>query len=227
MNRKDTIVISILVNAGLLLVLFISAITSRDQMLQPSMEVASTILENNPEGMRYPLYDSTAAEEKIQKTELAYEPLPEQKKEDKEEKIIHKLPEILPAKTTEQTKQKEKYKEIIVQKGDSLEKIAKKYHMQVATLKEINHLQNSMLKEGQGLLVVIDPDNKINQKTQTEMSKEKKACPQAEYYTVKCGDNPWTIAMKHHLKVSELLRLNNLDNQKAKKLKPGDRIRIR
>ncbi len=49
----------------------------------------------------------------------------------------------------------------------------------------------------------------------------------AEYYTVKVGDNPWSIAMKHHMKVEELLKLNGLNEENARKLKPGNRLRIR
>ena len=50
------------------------------------------------------------------------------------------------------------------------------------------------------------------------ISSEKKVKVNSNYYTVKCGDNPWTIAMKHHMKVEELLKLNNLDNKSAKKI---------
>ncbi len=57
---------------------------------------------------------------------------------------------------------------------------------------------------------------------------EKKAFEgESEYYTMKVGDNPWVIAMKHHMKVEELLRLNGLNEEKARKLKPGDRLRIK
>jgi LysM repeat protein len=50
---------------------------------------------------------------------------------------------------------------------------------------------------------------------------------QAEYYTMKVGDNPWSIAMKHHIKVDELLKMNGLNEKTARKLKPGDRLKIR
>jgi len=33
--------------------------------------------------------------------------------------------------------------------------------------------------------------------------------------------------MKHHMKVEELLRLNHFNKEKAKRLKPGDKLRIR
>jgi len=48
----------------------------------------------------------------------------------------------------------------------------------------------------------------------------------AKYYTVKKGDNPWTIAVKNHLKVEDLLKLNNMTEEQARRLKPGDQLRI-
>jgi len=47
-----------------------------------------------------------------------------------------------------------------------------------------------------------------------------------KHYIVKNGDNPWTIAVKNHMKVEDLLKLNNLDQEKARKLKPGDKLII-
>jgi LysM repeat protein len=44
---------------------------------------------------------------------------------------------------------------------------------------------------------------------------------------MKVGENPWAIAIRHHMKLDELLRLNGLNEEKARKLKPGDRLRIR
>jgi LysM repeat protein len=49
----------------------------------------------------------------------------------------------------------------------------------------------------------------------------------AEYYVLKSGDNPWTLARKFHIKFSDLLALNDLDEEKAKNLKVGQKIRIR
>ena len=233
MTRKDTIIISVLVNAGLLLVLFISALTTKDDMImQPSMEVASAILEKNPEGMRSPLYDGNVAEEVKEHTTsiLPFEPLKNEKSElmkEEEKQIVHKLPEAIQMEKIKPIEaKKEKFIEVIVKKGDTLEKIAKRNKTSISVIKKVNHLKGSFLKEGQGLLIPISENEKpIAKKTKVE--KNEKVYPQAEYYTVKCGDNPWTIAMKHHLKVNELLRLNNLNEEKAKRLRPGDRLRIR
>ncbi len=43
---------------------------------------------------------------------------------------------------------------------------------------------------------------------------------------MKKGDSPWTIAVKNQMKVEDLLKLNNLNEAQAKRLKPGDQLRI-
>ena len=99
--------------------------------------------------------------------------------------------------------------DIIVRAGDTLDKIARSYGLSVEEIMRTNHLIDSRLQIGQVLKL-------------TKGAKK----GQEKYYTVKNGDNPWTIAMKNHMKVDELLRLNNLDEEKAKRLKPGDQLRI-
>jgi peptidoglycan DL-endopeptidase LytF len=113
--------------------------------------------------------------------------------------------------------------EIEVQKGDSLEKLAKQYQTSVDEIIQLNQLPTSFLKIGQRL--------KIPAGKRIEISKPKSAISlgleTAEYYTMKVGDNPWSVAMKHHMKVDELLKLNGLNEKTARKLKPGDRLRIK
>jgi LysM repeat protein len=113
----------------------------------------------------------------------------------------------------------------IVKKGDSLDKIAKAHHTTVDEIIKLNQLPSSFLRVGQQLKVPAE-------RTLAAAPKPKPPAPAkeegaAEYYTVKVGDNPWTIAMKHHMKVEDLLRLNALNEEKARKLKPGDRLRTR
>ncbi|MBI3211945.1 MAG: LysM peptidoglycan-binding domain-containing protein, partial [Simkania negevensis] len=80
-------------------------------------------------------------------------------------------------------------------------------------------LTNTRLQIGQVLLIPAPAQKKEKE----EQGKEQ----QGEYYTVKAGDNPWTIAHKNALPIEELLRLNGMDEEKAKRLKPGDRLRIK
>lgn len=47
------------------------------------------------------------------------------------------------------------------------------------------------------------------------------------YYVVKKGDSPWKISRQQNVSYDEILRLNQLDEEKARNLKVGDRIRIK
>jgi LysM repeat protein len=116
--------------------------------------------------------------------------------------------------------------EVTVKKGDSLDKIARAHGTTVDEIIKTNRLPSSFLREGQVLKL---PAQKIAAAPKPKPAAVEKPLSSSgpEYYTVKVGDNPWTIAMKHHMKVEELLKLNNLNEERARKLKPGDRLRIR
>jgi peptidoglycan endopeptidase LytF len=120
-------------------------------------------------------------------------------------------------------------KEIIVKQGDTLDKIAKNYRATVSEIMKLNRLSDTRLHIGQ-ILYVPKVDDVIFDSKQTHSSEISSSGntnkSDAKYYIVKHGDNPWTIAIKNGIKVEELLKLNNLDESKAKKLKPGDKLRI-
>ncbi len=220
MNRKDIIIISVIVNAGLLVILLISALTTKESYLvSSSAQVANTILESDTNGM-VPKTES-AAEVKLDDIAKKDEVLKVDGKESplkletamKEEPIVHQLPAT---ETVPLEQPKPEFTEVIVKKGDTIEKIAKTNHSTVSQIVKANDLSNTFLRVGQTLKIP-----KVN--SANTLQDEKKA----DYYTVKVGDNPWTIAMKHHLKVDELLKLNKLNSKTAKKLRAGDKLRIR
>jgi LysM repeat protein len=109
------------------------------------------------------------------------------------------------------------YKEVKVKKGDVLERIARHNHVTVDEIMKANQMTSTRLKIGQ-VLKVPSKSGKSAVVSQTPAGDK--------YYIVKNGDNPWTIAVKNHMKVEELLKLNNLDETQAKRLKPGDKLRI-
>lgn len=113
-------------------------------------------------------------------------------------------------------------KEVKVKSGDVLEKIARQNGVSVDDLMKTNHLTSTRLKIGQVLKVPAKSSAKAQNSSLANATDTA-----AQYYTVKNGDNPWTIAVKNHLKVEELLKLNGLNEEKAKRLKPGDKLRIR
>ena len=83
----------------------------------------------------------------------------------------------------------------IVEKGDSLWSIAKKFNTTVDRLKSINNLTSNLLSIGQRLKIseAVIEDN-------------------SEYYTVKSGDTLYSIAGRYGLTVNELKELNNLSS---------------
>ncbi len=84
----------------------------------------------------------------------------------------------------------------VVQKGDTLWGISKKYGISVNDLKELNNLSTNVLKIGQSLKV------KTNLKPDSQQS--------INTYTVQKGDNLYSIANKYNTSVDKLKELNNL-----------------
>ncbi|MGM0451631.1 MAG: LysM peptidoglycan-binding domain-containing protein [Thermodesulfobacteriota bacterium] len=65
------------------------------------------------------------------------------------------------------------------------------------------------------------PTNEIDEKKHSESAD--KTGP--EYYEVRPGENPYTIAKKHDMSLKTLLDINNMDPGAV--LQPGDRVRVR
>ena len=95
----------------------------------------------------------------------------------------------------------------IVQKGDTLYGIAKKYNTSVDAIKKENNLANDRLYIGQKL--------KINSNGNEPL--------ECIVYTVKKGDTLYSIAKKYNTTVNEIKSYNNLSSNS---LQIGDRIII-
>lgn len=116
--------------------------------------------------------------------------------------------------------------DITVKSGDALEKIARANGTTVAAIKSLNQLKNERLKIGQVLKVPVGTAAAAIYHEPTFKPVTEPANKEATYYTIKSGDNPWKIAKQFRVKMDDLLRLNNLDEEKARNLKVGDSIRI-
>lgn len=94
----------------------------------------------------------------------------------------------------------------VVQKGDNLSSIAKKYDVTVAEIKEWNSLSNTSLQLGKSLQVT---KNEVIAKEELAL-----ATPKIENveYIVKKGDNLGSIAKKFGSTVEDLKQWNNLTN---------------
>ena len=100
--------------------------------------------------------------------------------------------------------------------------IRDRHNTSVKEIMKFNNLVNTKLQIGQ--VIYLPPMSADSTKVDTVISP---SVAKQQFYTVRTGDTPWTIAAKNQLKVEELLQLNNLNQEKARYLKPGDRLRIR
>lgn len=83
----------------------------------------------------------------------------------------------------------------VVQKGDTLYSISKKFQMTIEELKELNDISSDILQVGQVLII---DDNKSPDNNQT--------------YIVAKGDSLWEISKKYNIPVKELIEINQLDD---------------
>lgn len=216
MTRRDTILMAILVNAGLLLVLFATGMHAKKKEHAEPFP-APMLVEVAPEPLLHAPLAYTPHEE-IEQVLNAYPTLAETTPETSvvelpAERLAPPAP-ALPAPPVALSSGT-----VTVKKGDYLEKLAKAHGTTVNELVQINRLSSTQLKIGQVLKL---PPGKKGEGMPQATASEREA-----YYIVKAGDNPWMIASKNNVRLDELLRLNGLDENKAKSLKPGDRLRIR
>lgn len=208
MSRRDTILVAVLINVGLLVVLFVGA-------LKP---------DRLPEVPKAPIALEAPRVEPITQTVDPVDHLLKTYVEEaaKEPELIEVVKPILVREEPIKSVQKKDNKviEVVVKQGDVLEKIARMNNTTVEEIIKLNSLPNTKLHIGQILYVPDSGSGAAVSVKETVASDEK-------YYIVKNGDNPWSIAIKNHIKFDELLRLNHLDEEKAKKLKPGDKLRIK
>jgi len=97
----------------------------------------------------------------------------------------------------------------VVEEGDSLWSIAKRYRTTTTELKRINHLVNDHLRIGQSLQV----PNTLGKALQTSPME----------YTVQSSDTLWSIARRYHTTVDAIKELNDLTSDL---LTIGQRVQI-
>lgn len=230
MNKKNTIIIAVLINAVLLTLLFVTASSHEEEYYAKAHIPQSPVIDKPLEALNLePVHELPTPKSEESPVPIPIASLPEPTKEPQSEnKLVYSLPEVAkesvaiatPAVIPNPAPASSKLREVIVKKGDSLDKIARAHKVSLDEIVKINHLPNSFLKIGQVLKI---PESSSKPSTPKVEAKE----TQGQFYVVKAGDNPWTIAMKHHMKVEELLRLNHLDKEKAKKIKPGDKLKVK
>ncbi len=96
----------------------------------------------------------------------------------------------------------------VVENGDSLWEIARKFDLDSKELKRLNGLATNVIHPGDRLLVTADL-----KPTGTE-----------SYYQVRTGDSLWAIARIHNLSLEDIKSWNNLKNNT---IHPGNRLLLK
>jgi peptidoglycan endopeptidase LytF len=259
MTRRDMIIIAVLVNVGVLAIIFMTAIGFDDDHLASNSASNEALVEASmPQPIEAftqvhaqgPNADKTLGGDEVDRVlnmyagqEGAHQGSSEtlivtMPAEDSFEtaSVTPPAPTTQPAKSPAEDDGVQQFVEVTVKKGDFLDKIARANGTTADRLIQINHLPNDRIDVGQVLKVPVSNAKKHSAGSsttakKTESKKETKstavASSKAEYYTVKSGDTPWKIAKQANVKFEDLLKLNHLDEAKAKNLKVGDKIRIR
>lgn len=253
MTRRDTIISAALINAGLLVVLFVCALGIDDgsQANAQTVEMSPAVHTSAPSQV---LIEVSSVEKSSNSQEIVLDqpatPL-------QEASVSRPTPQVI---------------QIEVQKGDRVDKIASRYGMDVEQLLQLNNLQTTQLVVGQKLNVVssnrlasseVPSDSSrtvlkdssklasenlkpVKETVKKEIKKEpvkvvaaqapvtkptSKTAPSTDetvqYHYVQRGESPWVIARKYGISVEKLLKLNNLDEATARRLREGDRLRVR
>lgn len=244
MSRKDTIIVAVLVNAGLLIVLFASALKTDSPQLEvaavpPSQPqfASESVVKREPTPIIGDEVDQALHTYATQSAVAAAAPVipPPQAApvssfaEDLKGFTAPEVPAApLPITSTPVAVDlpNSEWVEIKVKKGDVLEKIARHHHTTVSEIMKTNHLATTNLRIGQ-VLKIKKQDGRVPDVRPVATAAPQQNGFEPKYYIVKKGDNPWTIAVKNHMKVEELLKLNEMSEDQARRLKPGDRLRIR
>lgn len=239
MTRRDIIIVAVLANIGVLALLFMLAFRTDEDKVADQSEIAYTLVQE-PSTVVAPVENSEVIKpEPADEVDSALDdtaPLAATTDED----VVHfseteidpstpqPKPEIPPVEPpTKPVPTNVKIVEVTVKKGDALEKIARANGTTVDAIMKASQLSTDKLKVGQVLKVPVNPVKAAPKPAaQTAKPAAEKTIAQAEYYTIKAGDNPWKIAKQFNLKVDELLKLNNLDEERARNLKIGDKVRV-
>jgi membrane-bound lytic murein transglycosylase D len=121
-------------------------------------------------------------------------------------------------------KQRPNWAHYAVKKGDTLSGIARKFHLDVAALRSVNRLDNTVLRPGQGLLI---PQGGSRQVADASRSSGQRAAPYSSrqvIHQVGSGETLQRISRRYGVTVADVARWNGLDPAAA--VRPGRRLSI-
>lgn len=118
----------------------------------------------------------------------------------------------------------------VVQKGETLYSISKKYNVSVQSISDANKISGTDIKVGQSLLIPGSEPSKKETKEQASAQKSAKSensnnsSNSTGEYTVKKGDTWYAIARAYSVNVKTLYELNGTDGTEG--LKVGQKVKV-
>jgi len=109
-----------------------------------------------------------------------------------------------------------------IKSGDTLGAIARKFGTRVDVLQRANSLNGSRIIAGESLLV---PRGEVSDFSPPNIKNNDVSKIAPPSYTVRRGDNLWSIARRYNLYSADIVRLNNLSDGEI--LQPGQRLLLR
>lgn len=226
MTRKDIIIVAVLVNLAMLAILFMLAFRDEEDKNPEKPTISYAIEESQPMQI---LSENTNEKPEILDegdsflSELSVESTSSNFSQEDEDEVYHEEKSSL---HDEPSFEQSYFVEVTVKRGDVLEKIAKTNGTTVEAIKKVNQLNSDRLKIGQILKVPVGTAKKSQDTLQASTSTLRPVSG-PQLYVIKSGDNPWKIAKQFHMRVDELLKLNDLNEESARNLKIGDQIKVR
>ncbi len=108
-----------------------------------------------------------------------------------------------------------------VRRGDTLQKIALRYHTTIASLQQWNRISGSSIRPGQRLTAYY---RTVAGSTPPEAAEPQLAVSATGEYRVRRGDTLYSISQRFGITVEQLRQVNNLGRSSI--IKPGDRLRV-
>ena len=125
----------------------------------------------------------------------------------------------------------------VVKKGDTLGRIARRHRVKLSALMAANNMDEQAARRLRVGAKLVIPGGKVVAVSSGKKAKSVKAKNASESapatavgadgkYTVKSGDTPERIARRFKIKLSDLMKANNMDEQAARKLQIGQQLAI-
>jgi len=116
------------------------------------------------------------------------------------------------------------FKRYTIKSGDSLSRIAEKFHVSTDVIKENNSLTNNKIIAGKTLLIPsnTDTDNQYIKAARKQLLSKQKGSKQKIIVQVKSGDSLWSLSRKHKVSIKQLTQWNAISSKST--LRPGQKL---